>query len=1087
VVSRFSGFLAELKRRKVWRVAGAYGLASVAIATGVSELYQHLLLPDWTPQIIILMLVAGFPIAIILAWAFELRPEQPGVEPPKAQEPGQTLENVSPAARSAVSRESAPAHIAHPTPGPLVSAEAPPLRSKATPDFPPAIAVLPFDDFSPNPDDAYFANGIHEEILTQLQKIRGLAVRGRTSVLQYRDHPKPLPEIAHDLGVTFILEGSARKAGGQVRLTAQLIDARRDEHLWAENYDRPLTVENLIAAQSDIAQQVAQAVGVLISPEERTRIETPPTESLTAYDYYLLGRHHLHRWSLREIEQARDLLREAVQTDPDFAQGHAGLAYVYSCLAAWGQPPDETWPHVRIAAQKALEMDESQVEAHTALALEAMSHRYDWHAAREGFERALEHNPSHGDALDWLAISLCAIWGRPREAKEYSRRAHLADPLSLTIRYHVGMVHLWAGEPEAALAVLEDLGDSDSAQFMQRHGRGYVLMAQGRYEEALEAMRSAVEFVDHRLDIFTGILGYLYARVGSESEARGQLRRLDELEAKGTHVSAVSRAHIHAGLGESEAALDLLERAYGERNHFLIYLGNSPWDFEELAKEPRFQALLRKMDFPRLPSTAQSGAPTHAPSAKSDRKSIAVLPFANRSGLAEDVHFTDGIHDQIISQLFKVGSLSVRGRTSVEVYRNSPKNLRVIGEELNARYVMEGGVQRAGERVRIIVQLLDSETDEHLWAEEYDRTLSTENLFDVQSEIALGVVSGLKAVLTPIERARIRIQPTKSLEAYEAFLRGRQHLTRHSAEGTESAIAELERAIALDPGYAHAYSGLAMARIRGVGFLDVQEPAEARKELDRATEAAKKALGLDPSLSEAHVVLALRALQWDWDWDLAKEKCLRAMELNPSDALPHAYYAVYLTYKERRFAEAVEATQRATELDPHDPGVLSYRIWVLWATGKYGQVLKEAQRFLELAPESPFAHYWIGIALLWTGHPEEAIRKQETALRLGGRATYFLTLLGATHARAGNAGQAKGLIAELEQSAERGAAIGRWIATIYAALGDGDKAMQWLNRGVDDHDPGVFHAMTDPFFKDYWEDPRFLHVMSRIGLGGTQG
>jgi TolB-like protein/Flp pilus assembly protein TadD len=464
------------------------------------------------------------------------------------------------------------------------------------------------------------------------------------------------------------------------------------------------------------------------------------------------------------------------------------------------------------------------------------------------------------------------------------------------------------------------------------------------------------------------------------------------------------------------------------------------------------------------------------------RQSIAVLPFANRSGLAEDLYFTDGIHDQIISQLHKVGSLSVRGRTSVEVYRDSPKNLRTIGQELNARYLMEGGVQRAGEQVRIIVQLIEAEDDEHLWAEEYDCILSTENLFDVQGEIALSVVSELEALLTPEEKSRIRSKPTRSLGAYDAFLRGRRHLSRHSAEGVNAAVREFERAIALDSAFPQAYSGLSVARLRGVGFFDVQHPAAAKEELDLATEAAKKALELDPTVSEAHVILALRALQWDWEWEAARNRCLTAMELNPSEALAKAYFAVYLTYRERRFEEASEMTRQAVELDPLDPGVVTYRIWILWAVGEHAQALKEASRLLEVAPESPFAHYWIGICLLWTGQPEEAIREMETAVEAGGHVTYFLSVLGAAYGRTGEIHRARECLRKLEDSAEKGAAIGRWIAAIHASLGEGDEAMRWLHRGVDEHDPGVFHAMTDPFFQDYWEDPRFLDVMNRIGL-----
>lgn len=580
---KFRSFLAELKRRKVTRVALVYLLVGIGVIEGAQLLFDAFEIPRLAWQIVVFLTVLGLPVALVLAWAYEVRPEESrGAEPERETVAHRHAPTVTPARES---RQTRP------------FAEAP--AGAAEPERP-AIAVLPFDDFSPDPDDAYFANGMHEEILAQLQKIKGLAVRGRTSVLRYREDPKSLPEIARELGVSFVLEGSARKAGDHVRLTAQLIDARKDEHLWADNYDRPLTVQNLISVQSDIAQQVAHAIGVVLSPEEQTRIDRQPTQDLKAYDYYLLGRHHLHRWSLKEIEEGLGHLMRAVETDPSFALGHAGVAYAYSALAVWGQPPEETWPHARAAAERALSMDEAQAEAHTALALEALSHRYDWREADDGFKRALEHNPSSVDALDWLGVTLSGIWGRPDEGMSYSLRARQTDPLSLTVRYHVGLLKIWAGELEEALGAFRALGDSPSATFMRRHGTAYVLMARGQYEEALEAMKSAVAVADQRLDIFIGMLGYLFGRTGSRSHARSQLDRLDEMASRGIHVSPVSRAHIHAGLSEVDEALTWLEKAYDTRAHWMIWLGNVPWDFEELHSEPRFQDLLKRMDFPRL-------------------------------------------------------------------------------------------------------------------------------------------------------------------------------------------------------------------------------------------------------------------------------------------------------------------------------------------------------------------------------------------------------------------------------------------------------------------------------------------------------
>ncbi|MGD2122619.1 MAG: hypothetical protein PVJ76_12780, partial [Gemmatimonadota bacterium] len=520
-------FLKELKRRKVGRVALLYAVVGIGVIEGAQLLFDAFEISRVVWQLVAFVVVLGFPIALVLAWAYEVRPEErrsgggsaDGANPDRM---GETGERRAANSEGPSQRASAETHF-----------RAGDLEFGTPKGRRPSIAALPFDDFSPNPEDAYFANGMHEEVLTQLQKIGGLSVRGRTSVLRYRDEPKSLREIAAELDVDFILEGSARKAGNQVRLTAQLIDAGKDEHLWADNYDRPLTVDNLIGVQSEIAQQVAQTVGVMLSSEERTRIESSTTESLKAYDYYLLGRHHIHQWSLTNIEDALGFLKKSVEVDPGFAKGHAGMAYAHAVLGAFGQPPEDTWPHARASAQRALALDETQAEAHNALALEAMSHRYDWAASEAGFRRALEYNPNSVEALDWLGVSAAAIWGRYEEASTFSRRALEIDPLSLTVRYHLGVLPVWAGELEEARVAFEALEPTGPEAFLRSHGLVYLLMAQGAYDEALEGMKSLAGVTDERLVIYTGLLGYLFGREGETSSARTELARLDDLQARG--------------------------------------------------------------------------------------------------------------------------------------------------------------------------------------------------------------------------------------------------------------------------------------------------------------------------------------------------------------------------------------------------------------------------------------------------------------------------------------------------------------------------------------------------------------------------
>ncbi len=303
-----------------------------------------------------------------------------------------------------------------------------------------AIAVLPFDNFSPNPGDAYFADGMHEEIITRLSQISELKVISRTSVMQYREVRKPVREIAAELGVDFILEGSARKAEDQVLLTVQLIDARKDEHLWADKYDRDLTAGNLFAIQSDVAERVAAALEVELTASERQRIERRPTESLTAYDLYLLGRYYWNQASEEGLKRAIGYFEQAIEYEPDFARAYAGLADSYALATqGWGLAPKEVFPKAREAATRALELDSTLAEAHASLGYVRMLFDWDWEGAETAFKRAIDLNPNYAPAHHWLALCYSAR-ARHGEAIEEMKQALALDPLSPYTNLNMGWV-----------------------------------------------------------------------------------------------------------------------------------------------------------------------------------------------------------------------------------------------------------------------------------------------------------------------------------------------------------------------------------------------------------------------------------------------------------------------------------------------------------------------------------------------------------------------------------------------------------------------------------------------------------------------
>ena len=372
--------------------------------------------------------------------------------------------------------------------------------------------------------------------------------------------------------------------------------------------------------------------------------------------------------------------------------------------------------------------------------------------------------------------------------------------------------------------------------------------------------------------------------------------------------------------------------------------------------------------------------------AADDRPSVAVLPLVNRSGLEGDEYFTDGVHDEILTQLSKIAGLSVRGRTSVMQYRDSPKNLRQIGKELDAQYLLEGGVQRAGETVRINVQLVDSESDEHLWADTYDRELSVENLLSVQTEIAERVAESLEAALTPADRERIERRPTDNLEAYDYYSRARHLYYRYTLEGNASAIELYEQALEHDGNFALAFAGLSLCQSQYInrGWSDDEEW------LARAEVSARRALAIDPELVEAHFALGFVHEKRGNDDD-AEREMKTVLQGNPNHA--HAHDSLGDVYLGRGwFDRALAQYEIALRLDPFLVPSLYLIGIALRKRGEYEEALRHYQSALQVNPNMEWYHIGIGDVLREKGDHSAAVGAYEAALGIAPDPDAFLGL-----------------------------------------------------------------------------------------------
>ena len=451
-----------------------------------------------------------------------------------------------------------------------------------------SVAVLPFLNLSADAENEYFADGITEDVIAQLSKIRALKVISRTSVMPFKQRQASLKEIGAALGATTLLDGTVRYAGDRVRIVAKLIDVATDKNLWAETYDRQLT--DIFSIQTDVALQIAAALKAELSPDEDTRVRKEPTSDVQAYKLFLKGRQWFIKYNTEGYAQAIDYFDRAIARDPTFARAWANLAMAYTELAESGvAAPSVSHERAGEAAANALRLDPDLAAAHCTMAHIKMARDFDWPGAEREFKRALELSPSDDDTYD-LYGRLCAGLGRHDEAIALLRRAHELDPLA----HRMDMVTalLRAGRYEQAAVEAKDAVELEPGYDRARATLGWAYFFSGKKDEGLAELEEAVA-ISPGNTMWLGQLGEAYAMAGNTAKAREILLELEE-RARVSFVSPYHIAYVHTGLGEFDPALDLLERAVAERTGPAYSIKGS-FLLTGLHGHPRFRALLRKM------------------------------------------------------------------------------------------------------------------------------------------------------------------------------------------------------------------------------------------------------------------------------------------------------------------------------------------------------------------------------------------------------------------------------------------------------------------------------------------------------------
>jgi adenylate cyclase len=730
----------------------------------------------------------------------------------------------------------------------------------------PSIAVLPFANIGGDPDQEYFSDGLTEEIITTLSKVSELFVISSNSTFTYKGKPVKIKQVAEELGVRYVLEGSVRKGEDQVRVTAQLIDALTGHLLWAEGYDREL--KDILAVQGEITKKIITALEVKLSEGEQARVFARGTDNVEAWALGVKAWKLATKYTKENMAKARELLERAKKLDPDYPFLWTIQAQTHFVAARfrWTKSPAESYKLALESAKKALTLDEKDPMAHGFLGTIYLLQRQHEKAIAEG-ERAIALDPNYADGYAML---------------------------SQIMRYS------------------------------------------GRFEEAFKLINKGMRLCPIPRVFYTWNLCNTYVDLGRYEEAIEVAKQLQERCLKGECNPAFGKTELivsYMGLGREE-------EAKAEAEEYLRLRPTHSLEYHRKARPYKEPAHLRRY----LNALRKAGIPEKPPLPLPDKPSIAVLPFVNMSGDPEQEYFSDGITEEIITALSKTPKLFVIARNSTFTYKGKPVKVQQVGRELGVKYVLEGSVRKAEDKVRITAQLVDAQTGHHLWAERYDRELR--DIFAIQDEITINILSAVQVKLTEGETARVYVKGTKNLRAYQKVLEARELHLRFDKDANIIARKICEEVIALDPGYAAAYALLGNIHLMNMYLRISKNPKESMKQ---AFKLATKALTLDDRQANAYTVLSF-LYAYRKKHDKSIELAEKAVTLEPGSAIFHGALGRSLAYAGRS-SEAIEAINKALRMDPFPGSWYFSPLFDAYVNlDRYEEALAATKKGLDISP-----------------------------------------------------------------------------------------------------------------------------------------
>jgi adenylate cyclase len=754
----------------------------------------------------------------------------------------------------------------------------------------PSIAVLPFDNMSGDPEQEYFSDGITEDIITALSKADDLFVIARNSSFVYKGKPVNVKQVAEELGVRYVLEGSVRKSDDRVRITAQLIDAVSGHHLWAERYERDL--QDIFALQDEITMKVVSGLHIKLTGGEESRMLGRQFKTLDARMKFSELMSAWNKGTPEGYLRHGQLAQEIIDLEPESPAGYGSLGWNYWILAMNGKSPRENTKKAYELAQKALSLDESNPLSYALLNAVYMAMGQYEKAIAAG-ERGIVLMPNGAFNHVMLGMTLNNA-GKPDEALNNIKKGIRLDPFpDPWVFYHLG--------------------------------RSY--RQQGQYEKALTAYKKALHLSPDSLHNHLS-LTVIYILLDRQEEAEAAAEKILEIEPNFS-VKRATKALPYKNKAELKMVADALRKA---------------------------------------------GLPYTPPLPLPDRPSIAVLAFDNLSGDPEQEYFSDGITEEIISTLSKTNALLVIACNSSFVYKGKPVNVKQVSRELGVRYVLEGSVRKSGDRVRITAQLIDATTGHHLWSERYDRELK--DIFALQDEITLKIVTALEIKLTEGEQARMWGKHYKTLDVFLKRMETHSLWREGTVESHMRHAQVSQEIIDMAPESPRGYMSLGY-HYWWLAFIG-KSPQE---NIKKAFELAQKAISKDESDPASHELLASVYLSMR-QYDKAIATGQRAIELDPNGADVYAKLGQTLSYAGRP-DEAIGYIKKGIRLNPFPESWYFIDLGSCYTQkGQYEKALTEYKKALQRAPKAPWPHMFLATAYSLLDRQEEARASAEKCLEL---------------------------------------------------------------------------------------------------------